>query len=140
MGRGSSCGGGGGGRLYVAGVFVGGVGGLALSTTAHGGMVSSLGFATLAVAWVATTATGLVMVRSGRIAEHRKWMVRSFALTFAAVTLRLELGLYGFLEIDIPFEVAYAAIAWLCWAPNLLVAWLLTRTDQLGWVRAAERP
>ncbi|MBC6449083.1 hypothetical protein [Actinokineospora xionganensis] len=51
-----------------------------------------------------------------------------------------ELGRYGALEIDIPFEVAYAARAWLCWVPNLLVAWLLTRTDQLGWVRAAERP
>ena len=28
----------------------------------------------------------------------------------------------------VPFEVAYPAIAWLCWVPNLLVVeWLLRR-------------
>jgi uncharacterized membrane protein len=128
------------GRAYVAGVAVGGVGGLALATTAHGGLVASLGFAGLAIAWLATTATGLVMIRTGRIAEHRRWMVRSFALTFAAVTLRLQLGLYGALELDVAFADAYAVIAWSCWVPNLVVAWWVTRTDQLGWVRAAERP
>jgi hypothetical protein len=54
----------------------------------------------------------------GRLDEHRRWMVRSFALTFAAVTLRLQLPLAAAAPID--SLDAYRAIAWLCWVPNLL--------------------
>ena len=51
-------------------------------------------------------------------------MVRSFALTAAAVTLRIYLGFVPVLEV--PFVDAYRAISFLCWVPNLLVAeWYL---------------
>jgi hypothetical protein len=50
-------------------------------------------------------------------------MVRNFALTFAAVTLRLWLP--ASIAVSIPGELAYQVIAWLCWVPNLLVAELL---------------
>ncbi|MEQ9003518.1 MAG: DUF2306 domain-containing protein, partial [Pseudomonadales bacterium] len=57
---------------------------------------------------------------------HRRWMVRNFALTFAAVTLRLELGLLTG-ALGWSFDHAYLTVAWLCWVPNLVVAewWLL---------------
>ncbi len=52
-------------------------------------------------------------------------MMRSFALTLSAVTLRLYLPFSTFV-LGIEFVVAYRAIAWLCWLPNLLVAeWLM---------------
>lgn len=119
------------GVLYVAGVSVGGVAGLALATTAHGGVVSSVGFGTQAVLWVLTTGIGLRMVLAGRYADHRRWMLRSYALAFAAVTLRLLLGLHsgletiGFAVVD--FTTAYQAIAWLAWLPQLLLVGWLTR-------------
>jgi len=47
-------------------------------------------------------------------------MIRSFALTFAAVTLRLYLPISAMLSI--PFEEAYRAISFLCWVPNLALA------------------
>ncbi len=50
-------------------------------------------------------------------------MVRNFALTFAAVTLRLYLPASAVVGVE--FELAYAAIAWLCWIPNLVFAELL---------------
>jgi hypothetical protein len=51
-------------------------------------------------------------------------MIRNFALTFAAVTLRLYLPL-GFLS-GLRFEDFYPALAWLCWVPNLVIAeWCL---------------
>lgn len=119
------------GRVYVFGCALGAVAGLALATTAHGGIVASLGFTALAVAWVATTGIALRHALGRRIDEHRRWMVRSFAVTFAAVTLRLWLGVYGGLEaggVPLPaFATAYAAVAWLCWVPNLAIAWFLTR-------------
>jgi hypothetical protein len=49
-------------------------------------------------------------------------MVRNFALTFAAVTLRLYLP--AWMIAGVAFDVAYPLIAWLCWVPNLaMVAW-----------------
>lgn len=47
-------------------------------------------------------------------------MGRNVALTFAAVTLRLYLG--PLMALGVPFELAYPAVAWLCWVPNLVVA------------------
>jgi hypothetical protein len=65
-------------------------------------------------------------VLAGRYARHGRWMARSFALTFAAVTLRLYMPLASFLPVS--GEDAYRAIAYLCWIPNLLIAELLLRT------------
>jgi len=59
-------------------------------------------------------------VRRGAIDEHRKWMVRNFSLTFAAVTLRFYLP--AAMVAGIELSVAYPVIAWLCWMPNLLFA------------------
>lgn len=50
-------------------------------------------------------------------------MVRNFALTLAAVTLRIYLP--ASMIAGIEFEVAYPYIAWLCWVPNLVAAELL---------------
>lgn len=119
------------GALYLFGCLVGGIGGLALSTTAHGGPVAGIGFAALAVGWLVTGGMGLRAILTGRVADHRRWMIRSFSLTFAAVTLRAMLGAYAGLSsaglIDVDFTTAYIWIAWLCWVPNLLVALWYTR-------------
>jgi len=48
------------------------------------------------------------------------WMIRSYALTLGAVTLRIYIPL--FLMQGVPFEQAYPAIAWLAWVPNLIIA------------------
>jgi hypothetical protein len=52
-------------------------------------------------------------------------MIRSFALTLAAVTLRIYLPLAMIAGLD--FATAYPVIAWLSWMPNLVVAQLLVR-------------
>lgn len=109
------------GRLYLGvGVLVGGLAGLYIAQYAHGGVVSQLGFSLLAVLWLYTGWRAYLSVRAGAIAQHRIWMVRNFALTLAAVTLRLYVP--ASMLAGIEFAVAYQAIAWLCWVPNLLVA------------------
>lgn len=113
------------GALYVGGVLIGGVAGLALSTTAHGGPTATLGFLGLALAWLVTTGAGVEALVRRDLAAHRRWMVRSASLTFAAVTLRVYLGIVS--TSGLPFDPSYTAIAWLCWVPNLLVAVRLTR-------------
>ena len=119
------------GLLYLSvGVGLGGVAGLVLAAQAYGGVVSTLGFAGLALAWLYTGVHALGAAQSRDFVAHRRWMIRNFALTFAAVTLRLWLP--ASVAGGLPFEQAYPAIAWLCWLPNLVVAEL--------WVRATPHP
>jgi uncharacterized membrane protein len=109
------------GRSYLAvGVLVGGVSGLYMSQFAYGGTVARLGFAALAVFWLYTGLRAFLAIRRRAVDEHRRWMVRNFALTFAAVMLRIYLPASMLAGID--FSVAYPIIAWLCWLPNLLFA------------------
>jgi len=118
------------GRVYLGvGVLFGGLAGLYMSLHAFGGIPSQLGFGCLAVAWLFTGLRALLAIRRHDVATHRRWMVRNLALTFAAVTLRLYLP--ASMAAGLPFELAYPAIAWLCWVPNLVVAEVLfNRTHQ----------
>jgi uncharacterized membrane protein len=112
------------GRSYAVLVLLSGLGGLAMAVGTEAGPVAATGFALLAVLWLGTTATGVWKARVGDIAEHRLWMIRSAALIFAGVTLRLELPLL--IASGLEFPTAYTIVAWLCWVPNLLVAeWIL---------------
>lgn len=112
------------GRFYLGmGVLVGGLAGLYMALHAFGGVGARLGFACLALVWLYTGLRAFLAIRARDIAAHRRWMVRNFALAFAAVTLRLWLP--AAMLSGAPFELAYAVIAWLCWLPNLLVAELV---------------
>ena len=75
--------------------------------------------------WLGVTAMGLVHGIRRNLVQHRAWMLRSVALTFAAVTLRLYLG--AVMSMGLPFEIFYPAIAWLCWVPNAIVMELYLR-------------
>lgn len=109
------------GRLYLGvGVLLGGLAGLHMAFFAYGGIVSQLGFGALAVAWLYTGLRAYLAIRAKDVVAHRRWMLRNFALAFGAVTLRLWLP--GSVAAGVPFELAYPAIAWLCWVPNLVVA------------------
>lgn len=109
-----------GGRLYVAGCVAGGAAALVLSAGVSTGPVAASGFGTLGTLWLYATMQGLRSARARDFSRHRAWMIRSYALTFAAVTLRLYLPLSQIVGID--FVVAYRCIAWLAWVPNLILA------------------
>ena len=113
------------GRLYVLACLVGGVSGAVLAAGARTGLPSTIGFGTLAVVWLFSTWRAYDLARQGRIAEHRRWMIRSFALTFAAVTLRLYLP-FVFLS-PLGYDNGYRVVSFACWIPNLVVAEMLVR-------------
>ena len=119
------------GRVYLSvGVLIGGLSGLYIAQFAFGGPVAKLGFAALAVCWLYTGLRAFLAIRGRAIDAHQKWMVRNFALAFAAVMLRLYIPASVLAGID--FAVAYPVIAWLCWLPNLLVAEWRYRTSHDG--------
>ncbi len=107
------------GRFYLLGILLGGTAGLYMAFYAYAGIAASLGFATLAITWLTTGFMAYRTIRAGDVAAHRRWMIYNFALTFAGVTLRLEM-----LPLTMIFSqtTGYEIVAWLCWIPNLLVA------------------
>jgi uncharacterized membrane protein len=114
------------GRVVVAGILVGGAAGAVLATTSPAGPIGTAGFGGLAVLWVAFAVLGVRAIRRGEVAAHRRWMLRAFAMTYAAVTLRLWLAvLVPVLGGD--FLAAYAIVPFLCWVPNLVVVEMLLR-------------
>jgi Predicted membrane protein (DUF2306) len=116
------------GRIYAAGCLIGGGAGLVLALGASTGFVSTMGFGLLAISWIYTTAQGWRFAVQRRFDQHRAWMIRSFALTMSAVTLRLYLPVVEFLPIA-PDD-GYRAIAFLCWIPNFIVAEAYLRLEK----------
>ena len=105
-------------------ILVGGIGGLGLAQIAAGGLVSRIGFSLLDVCWLFTAFMAYRAIRNRRFVDHQQWMMRNFALTFGAVTLRLWLPVLG--AAGHSFEASYQVVAWLAWVPNLLlVEWYL---------------
>ncbi|MGK2911704.1 MAG: DUF2306 domain-containing protein [Sphingobium sp.] len=113
------------GGVYVISCLIGAGAGLVLAAGASAGPIASAGFGTLAVVWMFVNVLGWQRARTRQFAAHRRWMIRSWALTLSAVTLRLYLPLS---EITgMPELPAYRAISFLCWVPNLIAAELLLR-------------
>jgi len=118
------------GKIYVSSVFISGVSALYLSFFATGGIVSQWGFWLLGVSWLFTTFMAYRKIQAMDISSHQQWMIRSFALAFVAVTLRIYLPISQAV-LGMEFITAYRMIAWLCWVPNLVVAELMIRKKSI---------
>jgi uncharacterized membrane protein len=115
------------GKIYLIVVLVSGLSALLLAPSSTGGLPAHFGFGMLATLWLGTSAIAFGKVRKGDYASHRAWMIRSFALCLAAVSLRVQLPISQMLGL--PFEEAYPTIAWLCWVPNLVIAeWVVIKS------------
>jgi len=114
-----------GGRLYVAACIAGGASALVLAAGVSTGPVAAWGFGALGMLWLYATTQGLRSARARDFSRHRAWMIRSYALTFAAVTLRIYLPVSQIIGID--FGFAYRCIAWLAWVPNMVIAEVYVR-------------
>ena len=114
------------GWLYAASVLIGSISAFSLAFNAQGGAPSRVSFIIMALLWPCLTAIGIQRAIVGDIAGHRRWMCRSVAMTYSAVTLRLILGI-GFGALHLPFIPVYIAAAWLGWTINLAVCELLLR-------------
>ena len=122
------------GRIVLVSIGLAGVAGLVLAPMSLAGAVGTAGFGALAALWLGFAGTAFRAIRRGDVAAHRRWVVRTFAMTYAAVTLRLWLALLIPAQImlfgvdgDVAFTRAYVIVAFLSWVPNLIVAELLLR-------------
>lgn len=116
------------GRVYVFTVcFVTGPASLVMAFYANGGVTSRIAFVILALSWLFTTAMGWRKVLRREFQAHREWMIRSYALTLSAITLRAwKYSIVFFFEPP-PMDV-YRLVAWLGFIPNMIFAeWWIRR-------------
>ena len=73
------------GRIYVVSVFIGAPTGIALAA----GRPGMPGTSMQAAAWIVCTTAAFITARNRQIAQHRQWMVRSYAVTFTFVSSRV---------------------------------------------------
>jgi len=127
------------GRIYVACVAVAAPAAVVVSAKLP---VPTLYMASVvqAAGWILTTATALYCVRTGRISQHREWMIRSYPfaavfvfvrviITIPAVARAGELGLA---------DAVWTSIAAACFLPSFLIAWQhLSASARPAKIRAA---
>ncbi|MEY2924610.1 MAG: hypothetical protein RLZZ337_1158 [Bacteroidota bacterium] len=95
--------------------------GIVMGWHANGGWTSQTSFVILGVLWFLFTALALYFVLKKNLVQHQNFMIRSFALTLSAVTLRLWKWIIVALFHPPPMDV-YRIVAWLGWVLNLLIA------------------
>lgn len=89
------------GRTYLlAGILPGALSGMVVAVLTTAGPIAMTSFVILDIAWLYTAWRAYRAVRARDFAEHERWMLRNMALTFAAVTLRIYLGL--FIGVQVP--------------------------------------
>jgi uncharacterized membrane protein len=119
------------GRAYIAAVAVGAPTGFMLAVGTTSGPVAAVGFAIPALLWPVFTWLGWRAAVERRFDAHRDWMLRSYAITATAITLRLMLPGSALLGLD--FDAAYPVIAWLAWMANLaLFEYFIRRRSMPG--------
>ncbi|TXF90330.1 DUF2306 domain-containing protein [Neolewinella aurantiaca] len=104
--------------------------GLVMALYANGGWSAQLSFVLQAVLWFWFTYRALRAIRKGRVGEHRDFMLRSFALTLSAISLRLFK--WGIVALFAPPPMdTYRIVAWAGWLVNLGLAelWIYYRID-----------
>lgn len=120
------------GYIYVMGIlFFAAPGGLVMSLFIGRGLLVLISFLLQSVLWFTFTAIAFNKIRKGDIAAHQQWMWRSYALTFAAITLRVYIYFTSY-QFNLNDASAYATLAWLSWVPNLLFAEFLIRAKLAG--------
>jgi len=119
------------GKIYAYTIlFASGPSGFVMALFANGGVWAKLSFLLLSLFWTLFTGLAFWYAANKKFLLHRNFMIRSFALTLSAITLRsLAWILPHFIHLNGKSE--YVLIAWCSWIPNLLAAecliWVLNK-------------
>lgn len=94
--------------------------GLLIGSVANGGLLAIISFEMLALGWFYFTFQAVRLAVQKKFNVHQDFMLRSFALTCSALTLRFWKVILVYLFQPNPMDL-YQIIAWLGWVPNLLL-------------------
>ncbi|WP_341792749.1 DUF2306 domain-containing protein [Rickettsia endosymbiont of Ceutorhynchus obstrictus] len=109
------------GKIYVVTILVINFPvGMILAIYANGGLLGKIAFVLLDFLWFVFTYKAFINVREKKFIAHKFNMMRSYALTFSAITLRAWHAILSTTLIISPYKL-YIIEAWLGFMPNLLV-------------------
>jgi Predicted membrane protein (DUF2306) len=113
------------GKIYIASILLlAAPSGLVLAAFANGGLPSKVGFTLQCFVWWGTTYAAWQAIMRRNWEEHAEMMIRSYAVTLAAMSLRTEsYALVYFFETK-PMET-YLTVTWLSWVGNFFIAEVL---------------
>ncbi len=77
------------GKWYFVGCTISAITVFPLALQNSGGTVAHIGFGMMAVTWLFVTWMAYASIRNRDIVAHRRWMMRSYAMTFAFVHVNL---------------------------------------------------
>ncbi|MEZ5047231.1 MAG: DUF2306 domain-containing protein [Chitinophagaceae bacterium] len=95
--------------------------GFLIGLHANGGFMSILAFCSLSIIWFFSTWKAFSLAKQKQIIKHQQWMIRSYALTLSAITLRFWKQFIVYFFHPKPMDV-YQIVAWLAWVLNLFIA------------------
>lgn len=107
-----------------------------LALSAKGGFLGQSGFMTLSVITFAYTWQGVAEMRAGRMREHVRWMIRSFAMLTSAMTFRVAHLALQYAEWD--YDTNYITSIWLSVVLNAAVGEVLARMIRLSPLKKTE--
>lgn len=115
------------GKLYVIFVlFINFPVAMVMAVNANGLLPARIAFVLLDLLWCWFTLKAVLAIRKKDIVSHQRFMIRSYALTFSAITLRSwKIILSGLFILD-P-QTLYMIEAWIGFVPNLLLAEIIIR-------------
>ena len=112
------------GRIYVGSVAISGPAAIAVAIRLP---IMTLAMASTiqAVGWLVTTATGLYCIRTGRIQQHREWMMRSYPFAMVFIVVRAINSIPAIARMGEPgiASVVWSVIATACFLPSFVIAW-----------------
>jgi len=113
------------GKIYILLILlVSGPSGFVMAFYANGGIFAQIGFVFLAVGWLAFTYLAYHFIKNKNIRQHENFMIRSYAFTVSALTLRAWIYVLAYFYVD--YWTIAVAVAWLGWLPNLAIGeWLI---------------
>lgn len=113
------------GKMYVFFILIlAAPSGLVLATYANGGLAARVGFSLQCIVWWTVTYLAWNEIMKRRYESHANMMIRSFAVTLAAMSLRTESYVMYYWFGTKPIET-YLTVTWLSWVGNLLLAEVL---------------
>jgi Predicted membrane protein (DUF2306) len=109
------------GKIYIGSILLlAAPSGLVLAAYANGGLPSKVGFTMQCLVWWWITFAAWQAAMQHEWSKHAEMMLRSYAVTLAAMSLRTEsYALYYVFETK-PIET-YLTVTWLSWVGNLFI-------------------
>ena len=118
------------GIAYVAAVAVSGAAAFYLAAHTDFGWVFGMGLTTMAATWMLSTVLAILAILCHQAQQHREWMIRSYVLTFAFVTIRCVEALLDIMKGGNIVDRMSAA-AWLGWIMPLVVTEALMQGQKI---------